>query len=279
MASKKTTEPPKRAFIKTLEQIAHRHHITQVFDDFMEIAICALSLGRMEERYFELIKRYSRDELTKFQECFAHMFSEYDRAAQDGGWDDMLGIYFEEIGSLSGKQAMGQFFTPKCICDLMAQLNHDPKSPVPNGTTVADHAAGSSRNLIAHARLHPQNRWNSFYHAYDLDRRCVNMSVLNMVMYGMKGVAIHMNTLSLEVYSGYRVYLPETGLGITRLTEQQCWAYMTERREQEATISKMETTTDGNECPSVAAPDQPKVITIPDYKSLLGNPLFQQSLF
>lgn len=263
--AKTNQQPPKRAFISTLDKIAYRHSITDAFDDFMEMAICAFAYGSMEERYLEIIKRYNSNELSSFATCLGYMIEEYQQAATDGDWDDMLGIFFEEIGSLKGKQQLGQFFTPKHVCDLMAQLTGDTKNPVPDGTTVSDPSAGSGRNLIAHSRLHPGNRWNTFYHAYDLDRRCVNMSVLNMVMYGMKGVVIHMNSLSLEVFGGYRVYLPETCLGVRRISVAECWQYMTQRKEQEQQPDPL--------------PEAPKAITVPDYKSLIANPLIQQSLF
>lgn len=45
-------------------------------------------------------------------------------------------------------------------------------------------------------------------------------------MFGMKGVVIHMNSLSLDIYGGYRVYLPETGLGIKPLSMAQCHQYV-----------------------------------------------------
>lgn len=260
----------KRQFIKTLESIAYRHSITNVFDDFMELAICAFAMGTMEERYHEIAKRYSRDELNQFAVCLALMINEYQHAATDGGWNDMLGIYYEEIGSITGKQQLGQFFTPKEVCDLMARLNDNTENAVPEGTTVCDPAAGSSRNLIAHSRLHPQNRWNTFYHGYDLDRRCVNMSVLNMIMYGMKGVVIHMNTLSLEVYSGYRLYLPELGWGVRRLTKAECWNFITITKGLEKTTHE-ETT---NKAP-IAESNQVKILD----QTFKNKILKQASLF
>jgi hypothetical protein len=94
------------------------------------------------------------------------------------------------------------------------------------GIIVNDCSSGSSRNLIAHTRLNPKNRINAFYVAQDLDERCVNMSVLNFIMFGMKGIVIHMNTLTMEVFKGYRIWLPETMMGITPLSKHECLNYL-----------------------------------------------------
>lgn len=204
-----------------LGKIATRHSFHQVFDDFMEIAICALSFGKMEPKYHEIIKRYDNDEVAQYSEAFANMILEYESKSDNAGaWFDALGNIFETTGSISAAQRMGQFFTPPTVCDLMAKMTNT--GPANYDTSVCDPACGSGRNLISHSRLHITNRTNYMYYGMDLDRRCVNMTVLNMVMYGMRGYVIHMDTLRLECYGGYRIYLPETGMGITPLTADQC---------------------------------------------------------
>jgi type I restriction enzyme M protein len=211
-------------FSKALEKINYRHNTTQVFDDFLEIAVCAFALGRMETRYFEIIKRYNPDELNAFAQLMAAMFTDYELCADtSGSWDDVLGNYFETINSSRGAQHLGQFFTPKSVCDLMAAIT---KEPITKETTVCDPCCGSGRNLIAHSRLETTNRTNCLYFGMDVDRRCINMCIINMVLYGLRGVVIHMNTLSLEIYGGYRIYLPETGLGVMPLSLEQCQTYV-----------------------------------------------------
>src|SRR5690606_18678915 len=84
---------------------------------------------------------------------------------------------------------------------------------------------GSARTLIAFDRRHPQNRFKNFYVAQDLDSRCIKMSVLNMYMHGMKGLVMHMDTLRMEIFGGYRIYLPDTCMGIRPLTKDETIAY------------------------------------------------------
>lgn len=207
-------------FKKAIQDPVFRSHGNHVFDDFLVMAICAFAMGRMEDRYQDIIKRYSKPEINQFPAVLAAMVNDYTKAAMDdGSWDDVLGVYFEQNNSLSVAQRSGQFFTPVTVCDMMARMVEGPG--VLSGL-VCDPTCGSGRNLIAHARLAPKNRFDYTYYGMDLDRRCVNMTLINMVMYGMKGYVIHMNTLSMEVFAGYRVYLPETGLGIMPLSVDYC---------------------------------------------------------
>ena len=216
---------------KALENVSYRNNISQVFNDFLMMVVCAFSLERMEPRYLEIAKRYDKDELLRFAETLGEMVLEYEHVGFDYGWDDIIGKLFEEVNSTSQASNMGQFFTPKSVCDLMARI-----TDYGDGDSVMDPTCGSGRNLISHCRLKPENRLRYFYTGSDLDERCVNMSVINFVMFGMKGVVIHMNALSLEVYKGYRVYLPETGLGVIPLSKEQCNEYLFSQKEEKEQI-------------------------------------------
>jgi len=223
-------------FSKELEKIAYRHQLVRVFDDFMQMAICAFSYGKMEDRYAELCKGYNAEEIKLFGNTLGAMVMDYEKASDTTGiWGDILGRFFEETNSSRQASAMGQFFTPESVCDMMARVtaSHDVAG---QSFTVNDPSCGSGRNLIAHSRLDPENRTRCFYTACDLDSRCVNMTTLNFVMYGMRGVVIHMNTLSLEIYSGYRVYLPETGLGIQPLNADECRRFVFGHKDTEPQI-------------------------------------------
>jgi len=64
------------------------------------------------------------------------------------------------------------------------------------------------------------------------------MSVINYVMHGMKGVVIHMNALTLEIYGGYRIYLPETGLFVKPMTIEQCKYYLFSAKEKQTKVEE-----------------------------------------
>jgi type I restriction enzyme M protein len=215
-------------FYKLMDSIASRYPINQVFNDFMQMSICAFSNGLMEEQYLELVGKYNSEEITIFGQALGALILEYENNSNDGGkWCDILGTYFETINSVSQAQRSGQFFTPVPVCELMARVTHSEETE----GNVIDPCSGSGRNLIAHSRLKPENRFNFFYTASDIDIRCVNMSVLNFIMFGLKGVVLHMDSLSVKIWGGYRVYLPETGLLVRPLTIRECESYIFEYSE------------------------------------------------
>lgn len=217
---------------KSLQKISSRHQFANVFDDFMQMAICAFAMGRMEDVYEPIAKRYEPEELKVFGEALAEMINEYQRGmVDDGSWVDVLGNVFEETNSSFAASNAGQFFTPESVCNMMAQITAGPEE-CEKDITVNDCACGSGRNLIAHSRLHPNNRFNTFYVGQDLDRRCVNMSVLNMFMYGMRGVIIHMDTLRMKIFGGYRIYLADTLMGIKPLTINECYECLTSPKDE-----------------------------------------------
>jgi hypothetical protein len=210
---------------KKLDTISRRYSINQVFDDFLKMAVCAFSMGRMETEYKEIAKRYTPEDMQLFGEALGAMVMDYDaKSSEDGTWCDVLGAYFEDIQSHFSASAKGQFFTPDHVCDLMAKVLGE--SPTNERIYVNDCACGSGRNLIAHSRTNTKQRFSSFYVAQDVDYRCVLMSVINFLMFGMSGVVIHMNTITMTVYRGFRVMLPETGLFVYPLTEAQCMQYV-----------------------------------------------------
>lgn len=209
-----------------------KHSIVQVFDDFMQMAICSFAYGRMEPQYADIAKKYEKHELSLFAELMATMVNVYSEKQEDGSWVDYLGNIFEQVNGKMQSSKSGQFFTPPSICNLMAQFTWDGKE-LENDISVNDCAAGSSRNLIAHSRLHPKNRLRTFYVAQDIDPRCVRMSVLNYVMFGLRGVVIHMDALRMTIWGGYRIWLPETLMGVTPMSIAECQHFLFEQKEKE----------------------------------------------
>lgn len=200
--------------LKVLEKISGSYGFSTVFDDFLRMTVCAFSMGKMETEYLRIAKKYDAKDLNQFAHALGSLQMEYVKASLGGGWDDVVGNMYEAAGQSNSRT--GQFFTPKHVCELMAQITVNEKK----SGTVNDCAAGSGRNLIAHSRLDPNNRHNFYYVAEDLDMRCVNMSLINFVMYGMKGVVVHKDSIQNKTYSAYRVYAPETGLFISPLCSE-----------------------------------------------------------
>jgi type I restriction-modification system DNA methylase subunit len=67
--------------------------------------------------------------------------------------------------------------------------------------TVYDCACGSGRMLLAAAKI---NRHVRLYGA-DLDITCCKMALLNMLLNSLRGEIAHMNSLSNDFYTGFKV--------------------------------------------------------------------------
>ncbi len=215
-----------KSFSQYMDLISYRYGAGQVFSDFLEMTICALSMGAAENRYFEIIKRYDKPELEQFSLAFAALVNEM--TGDGSGLIDVLGEYFM-INISFGKN--GQFFTPQPICDMMSGM---VKSYGP-GYRVCDPACGSGRMLLAAAKF---NHAIQMYGA-DNDLTCVNMATINLCLNGLFGEVAWMDTLSNQWYRSYRIELHEKGVPyIRQITEDESYIVL---KLPEPVVQKKET--------------------------------------
>jgi type I restriction-modification system DNA methylase subunit len=187
-----------KSFPQYMQQLAGRNSISNVFSDFLEMSVCALSLGAMETRYLEIVGRYDKYEVDLMADAFAAMVMEMDNHGE--GLRDILGDFFMEHISHGHN---GQFFTPEPICEMMARMTN----PVEPGSRILDCACGSGRILMAAAKV---NRNASFYGA-DVDHNCAMMCLINFCLNGMLGEVAWMNSLSNEYFGAWQIQLHPTG--------------------------------------------------------------------
>ena len=180
------------SFTKNILKVSDCYGVHNVFPDFLEMVVCALSLGAKEEQYLKIVSRYKPKEVQMLADAFASLVIEMDNDGE--GLKDCLGDFFMEHLSF-GKN--GQFFTPEPICEMMAIITNTGGA----GKTVADCACGSGRTLMAAARI---SRLNSFYGA-DIDRTCCLMAVINLCLNGMTGEVAWLNSLSNKFYGGWQI--------------------------------------------------------------------------
>lgn len=173
--------------------------VYRAFEDFLEVttlAICnALSLKdeRREEReakYLGIVGRYKKELIDVFPKMLADFIHLLEKE-----WWDPLGEFFENHITFWEN---GQFFTPMHLSQLAAELTLwkeiQPKS------TVMDCACWSGRMLISALDKHR----DIVVYGADLDRRCVLMATLNLFYRWATWYIYWMNSLSLEVYGGYK---------------------------------------------------------------------------
>jgi hypothetical protein len=200
--------------LNLLDQVVHRSGVSrgQAFDDFLQMSVCSLSGGRMEEQYLATVEKYCKGAKGKrgvdsLAELFGRMVAamEYTR----DNIKDILGDLF--VGAISYGEA-GQYFSPMPICRVMARLTIDDLSEEAAKVkkTVCDPACGSGRMLLAVAETY---RHFEFI-GQDIDLRCTRMTAINLALRNLYGYAVCGNSLSDEVRCVYRTGF--NGLGFVR---------------------------------------------------------------
>ena len=187
------------SFAKIIDGLAYRWDRRQIFSDFLEMVICAFSLGAKEARYMEIISTYSPEEVNSFADALGALVIEMDD--QGNGYKDVLGEYFT-LEITNGHN--GQYFTPQSVCDMMQALVAENVS----GKRILDPTCGSGRTLIAAAKRNPDNE---FFGA-DVDRNCAMMTAINMCLNSMTGEVAWMDSLKNTYHGGWRIQRHFTGV-------------------------------------------------------------------
>ncbi|MGP8214268.1 MAG: N-6 DNA methylase [Bacteroidia bacterium] len=195
-------------FTATFNKIAHSRSEENVFTDYLDMVICALSAGKYEEEYLSIVKRYKKEEVNLFCELLAEMIIIMDDGGK--GLVDCLGEFYQTNLS-RGKH--GQFFTPQHVSDFMAQITMDKDSTV--GKRILDPCCGSGRMLLSAAKVSR----NNYFGGADLDSRCVKMCAINLCLNGLPGEVAHMNSLSGEHWGGYTIEFLQPYLKVPIITK------------------------------------------------------------
>ena len=207
--------------IRLLRENSSRHMLYDVFRDFVELAACAISNGcdpvqyqAREERYMQLIGRYSADE----QQRFPHMLAAL-TIALEAGPDDILGTVFEELGLANADR--GQFFTPFSVSAMCARVvidQDDLRQRVEARGFVTAHepACGSGAMVMALADAMQSAGINYQQHlhvtAVDVDPRAVHMAYLQLSLLGIPATVIRGNTLTMELTEYWHTPMHAVGM-------------------------------------------------------------------
>lgn len=177
----KSRDVPKelKFFNSLFFEFQYKFNLNQVYDDLLTIIICALGRGTQENLYFETIKKYNDKELQTFAKLFGELISIYDHARKIGDWIDPLGDYYECLAGNYKKSNFGQYFTPKPLCDLMANLIIQPKEW---GKNINEPACGSGRMILAANKVTEGN----YYICEDLDPICCKMTAINLCFHNIR---------------------------------------------------------------------------------------------
>lgn len=202
-------------FAKRLRALSGRYGVYDLFRDWVAAMACAISnaidrrpevWAQREAEYMAIVKRYGED-AQKVMNAFAELQAGL-VVALTGEPDDVLGRVYMTM-ELGNKDA-GQFFTPPCICEAIAELVaadavlDDRESLPPCGyLTLHEPAIGGGAMVIAFARSMQRKGWDPSRHVYvtgvDVDRKVLQMAYVQLSLLGIPAVLYVGNSLTMEM--------------------------------------------------------------------------------
>jgi len=178
-----------------LETLSRTHSRYTIFDDFLTMVVCSLSMQRKEDEYLKTVQKYNKDEIELFCKAYAAVIMQMER----NPLEDPFGGYYEEY--LSNAQN-GQFFTPQCLSDLMAQIVMVGDSEEKDNK-INDPCCGSGRLFLSTAKVDRKK----YFVGSDIDLTCCKMALINLCLNSLQGEIHHMNTLSMEIWRTWFVFV------------------------------------------------------------------------
>lgn len=203
-----TPRDARRDLVRLLRENSRRHHLWDVFGDFVALGAIAVSNAVdlrsrdvREARYHEILRRYDRAEIDRFPVMLAAL-----AAALESEPADHLGQVFAELELQSRER--GQFFTPYELCRVTAALTLGNAETLRTAIaakgylTLLEPAVGAGALVIAaaeHLRAEGLDPARVLHvTAVDVDARAVHMAYLQLALLGIPAVVILGNSLTLE---------------------------------------------------------------------------------
>lgn len=187
------------SFEELFEELARHNDRSVIWNNWLEYTINANILYRQrpdntnyhgnEKTYFEMMQAWLNELAIKLEKY---------------PYYDMLGKFYEELVQSKSKAGqLQQYYSPISVTELLSDLDlHDKKADDLHGRIANDPTCGSARTLLS---AHVKSKGELFCVGQDLDRTSCHMAVLNFYSHGVRGSILHMDTLELTFYAGWRI--------------------------------------------------------------------------
>lgn len=248
--------------IKAIQKLSYGHATWDIFQDWLEMSAISISntvdwgqQQKREERYMELVKKYSKEEMEQFTKILALLVDEMTRQVVMSGPCDILGEVFHGL-ELHNKYH-GQFFTPFHICEFMGEITvGDGVKQTINEqgyVSLCEPCVGAGGMVIGFAAALANNKINYQQElcvtACDIDLKCVHMAYLQLSLYGIPAVIIHGNSLTMEEWS--RWYTPAYMIGMWPLKERRTIRSIANAQTQKTVSEDMKTSDEVPKTPDI----------------------------
>ncbi len=189
-----------KRFSTLFSELSHQWDASVVFEDFLTAMMNGFTVTNDKTYNAQCFQKYSPKERLLFGPLISEALLIFRSAITEktGSWYDLFGSFYEELASSRKQSALGQFFTPEPIVDLMVLTQGDRETLTGKKLRVNDPACGSGRMLISFHAHFPGN----YVFGEDIDLICCKMSCLNLMLHGCEGEIIHHNSLDLSDWRG-----------------------------------------------------------------------------
>ena len=192
--------------LRTFEVLASDFRTTpgEIFRTFVLIAACTLSMGQRETEYLQAVKGFTKPQHKAIAQTFAQMIE----AMEKSTYRDLLGPIHMELGAKSTRDALGEFYTPIEVSRMMAQMTiRIDDLPKDRPFSIMEPSSGAGQMVLCAAEvlveqfgLSPLNMKAT---SVDVSRTACDMCFINLSLWGLPGVVIHGNTISLEQWGSW----------------------------------------------------------------------------
>lgn len=137
--------------VKMFNKISGSRSLYQVFSDVIECIALSIqnqfTFGKKylknEECYKQIIKQYSKEQVDVFVEIYAEIIN----LLEENPFRDLLGDLYMQLEM--GSDALGQFFTPYHICQMMAETVVNEELMNEKLIKINEPSCGGGANVIA----------------------------------------------------------------------------------------------------------------------------------
>ena len=191
-----------KTFAEIFEELAKHNDRSIIWNDFLDYAI-AVNLLSLSGEKKEFKRDYHGNE-EAYWDMIVAWISELTAKLEKYPYYDMLGEFYEElVQSQSKASKMGQFYTPTSVTELISTIAVDDKPvEILDGKVANDPTCGSARMLLS---AHVHSKGKMILHGQELDETSAKMAALNFWSHGCCGSVLHMDTLTGEIFKGWRV--------------------------------------------------------------------------
>ncbi len=235
-----------KRFSTLFSELAYRWDTSVVFEDFLTAMMNGFTVTNDKTYNAQCFQKYSPKERMLFGPLIAETILIFRSAITEktGSWYDFFGEFYEDMTSRRKQAALGQFFTPPPIVDLMVLTQGTSETLTGKKLRVNDPACGSARMLISFHAHFPGN----YVYGQDIDLVSCKMSCLNLMLHGCEGEIVHHNALDRNDYrNGWWInpYIHSFLKGIPHILpipkeQSVCYQY-TQQQHKELMEKKLET--------------------------------------